>query len=60
MAFTGSGRTLGGGGDGGASSSAPAPAAALEGEWEGVNESQPVTSLQLRLMDGSRMVRGCG
>jgi UBX domain-containing protein 1 len=36
----------------GSSSAAAAPA----GEWEGVNESQPTTSIQLRLYDGSRMV----
>mmetsp|Transcript_24272 Transcript_24272/g.53065 ORF Transcript_24272/g.53065 Transcript_24272/m.53065 type:complete len:285 (-) Transcript_24272:261-1115(-) len=56
-AFQGSGRTLAGSG---ASSSSAATAAAQEqaaaGEWEGVNESQPTTSLQLRLADGSRMV----
>jgi UBX domain-containing protein 1 len=61
VAFGGSGRTLGAsGGAGGASGSAaaapPAPAAAPPGEWEGVDESQPATSLQLRLHDGERMV----
>jgi len=37
-------------GAGGASSAAPA------GEWQGVDESQPTTSIQLRLSDGSRLV----
>jgi UBX domain-containing protein 1 len=54
VAFGGSGRTLGGGG---ASSSAPpAPQQQPAGEWEGVDESKPTTSLQLRLYDGSRLV----
>lgn len=38
---------------------APAPAGpstAVSTSWEGVDESQPSTSLQLRLADGSRMV----
>ena len=62
VAFGGSGRTLGGGGggggggDGGASTSAAAAAAAPPGEWEGVDESKPTTSLQLRLADGARLV----
>lgn len=59
VAFSGSGRTLGG--SSGASSSQAAAAAAAAGsappgEWEGVDESQPTTSIQLRLSDGSRMV----
>jgi UBX domain-containing protein 1 len=62
-AFAGEGRTLGGGASsssGGAGSSAAAAAAAAAnadaGEWAGVDESQPTTSIQLRLHDGSRMV----
>jgi len=58
VAFSGSGNTLGG--EASTSSSAPAaPAAtgaAADCEWEGVDESKPTTSLQLRLVDGSRMV----
>jgi UBX domain-containing protein 1 len=54
VAFGGSGRTLGG--DGGAPSSAPAAAQQPAGEWEGVDDSKPTTSLQLRLYDGSRLV----
>ncbi|KXZ55366.1 hypothetical protein GPECTOR_3g495 [Gonium pectorale] len=58
--FTGTGRTLGGGSSGaGASTSAAAAAATVDsnpGEWKGVDESKPTTSLQLRLPDGSRMV----
>lgn len=52
---TGTGRTLAGPST---SSTAAAAAAAAEpaGEWRGVDESQPTTSLQLRLADGSRMV----
>ncbi len=61
VAFAGSGRTLGGGSSSGAGSSSAAAAAvsanaAPAGEWEGVDESQPTTSVQLRLHDGSRMV----
>jgi UBX domain-containing protein 1 len=54
VAFGGSGRTLGATG---ASTSAPPPAAAQPaGEWEGVDDAKPTTSLQLRLYDGSRLV----
>lgn len=70
VAFAGSGQTLAGGGGGaggeGASSSATAvqgaaaAAAAASGdgggEWAGVDESAPTTSLQLRMADGSRLV----
>ena len=54
VAFSGSGRTLGG------TSSAPAapaaaPPPAPSGEWT-VDESHPTTSVQLRLSDGSRVV----
>jgi UBX domain-containing protein 1 len=55
VAFSGSGRTLGGS-SGAGSSQAAAASSAPPGEWEGVNESQPTTSIQLRLSDGSRMV----
>ena len=47
-------------GQGEASSSSaavPSSEVSIVPAWEGVNESQPVTSLQLRLADGSRMVR---
>lgn len=58
VAFAGSGRTLGSSSAAGASSSAAATGSGSEdpGEWKGVNESQPTTSIQLRLYDGSRMV----
>mmetsp|Transcript_7103 Transcript_7103/g.12186 ORF Transcript_7103/g.12186 Transcript_7103/m.12186 type:complete len:297 (+) Transcript_7103:62-952(+) len=52
--FQGSGRTLASGSAG--PSGVAAGAAAAQGEWAGVNESQPTTSLQLRMADGSRMV----
>ncbi|KAG1675149.1 hypothetical protein FOA52_003372 [Chlamydomonas sp. UWO 241] len=58
-AFTGSGRTLTADGGGASTSAAAAAAAAADadaGEWEGVDETKPATSLQLRLADGSRMV----
>ncbi|KAI8476447.1 MAG: ubiquitin-related domain-containing protein [Monoraphidium minutum] len=54
IAFGGSGRTLAAGG--GASTSAPPAPAASAGEWEGVDDGAPTTSLQLRLYDGERMV----
>ncbi|KAJ9527887.1 hypothetical protein QJQ45_005536 [Haematococcus lacustris] len=57
-AFVGSGRTLGTSGPGASSEAGPsssAAASAAEGEWEGVNEAQPTTSLQLRLADGARL-----
>lgn len=56
--FTGTGRTLGGGsaGAGASTSSAAAQEPLPAGEWEGVDEGKPTTSLQLRLPDGSRMV----
>lgn len=41
---------------GGTSSGAADAPAAVQGEWEGVNESEPATSVQLRLADGTRMV----
>ncbi|EFJ44950.1 hypothetical protein VOLCADRAFT_109909 [Volvox carteri f. nagariensis] len=54
--FTGTGRTLGGS-SGASTSAAPPPAESISaGEWKGVDESKPTTSLQLRLPDGSRMV----
>ena len=54
--FQGTGRKLTAD-EGGASSSAAAAAqAAPAGEWGGIDESQPSTSLQIRLADGSRMV----
>ncbi|GAX85737.1 hypothetical protein CEUSTIGMA_g13152.t1 [Chlamydomonas eustigma] len=37
-------------------SALPPPGGVLAGEWKGVNEDLPVTSLQLRMADGSRMV----
>jgi UBX domain-containing protein 1 len=64
-AFTGAGRTLGGGAAGGSGAGAaaagaaavlpPAAAGATPGVWV-VDETAPVTSLQLRLLDGSRVV----
>jgi len=54
-AFQGTGQTLGGGGGASTSAAAAAPASSTT-EWAGVDESQPTTSLQLRLADGSRMV----
>lgn len=36
-----------------------AGAAAQQGEWAGVDESNPTTSLQLRMADGTRMVCAC-
>ena len=62
--FTGTGRTLGAptSTSAGASTSAASAAAAAAaadasaGEWQGVDEALPSTSLQLRLPDGSRMV----
>lgn len=59
VAFSGAGQTLGTSSSAGASSSqqaAAASSAAPAGEWEGVDESKPTTSIQLRLYDGSRMV----
>eukprot|EP00882_Tetradesmus_deserticola_P021094 GHRQ01022824.1.p3 GENE.GHRQ01022824.1~~GHRQ01022824.1.p3 ORF type:complete len:184 (-),score=37.49 GHRQ01022824.1:550-1101(-) len=55
VAFSGAGRTLGAS-SGASSSQAAAASSAPPGEWEGVDESQPTTSVQLRLSDGSRMV----
>ena len=57
-AFQGSGRTLAATPSSIASNSAAAAssAAAADGEWKGVDESKPTTSLQLRMADGSRMV----
>lgn len=51
-AFSGAGRRLT---DDAPAAPAAAPAAP-SGTWGGVDESQPTTSLQLRLADGSRMV----
>eukprot|EP00879_Flechtneria_rotunda_P024395 GHRR01025858.1.p1 GENE.GHRR01025858.1~~GHRR01025858.1.p1 ORF type:complete len:205 (+),score=79.73 GHRR01025858.1:322-936(+) len=57
VAFAGTGRTLGASSSSGASSSqAGTSSAPPAGEWEGVDESKPTTSIQLRLYDGSRMV----
>jgi len=66
-AFQGAGQTLGGGGGGGGGGAAAVAAAAAAaaagasssgggGEWEGVDESAPTTSLQLRMADGSRLL----
>lgn len=52
-AFAGAGRRLA---DDAEQAAAPAAADAPSGTWGGVDESQPTTSLQLRLADGSRMV----
>eukprot|EP01024_Parvocaulis_polyphysoides_P028512 TRINITY_DN25774_c0_g2_i1.p1 TRINITY_DN25774_c0_g2~~TRINITY_DN25774_c0_g2_i1.p1 ORF type:complete len:308 (-),score=52.18 TRINITY_DN25774_c0_g2_i1:230-1090(-) len=38
------------------SSSSNQPSSQIQGQWEGVDESLPVTSIQLRMSDGSRMV----
>lgn len=40
----------------GSSQAGASSSAAPAGEWEGVDESKPTTSIQLRLHDGSRMV----
>ncbi|KAF6266706.1 ubiquitin-related domain-containing protein [Scenedesmus sp. NREL 46B-D3] len=56
VAFSGAGRTLGASSGAGSSQAAAAAGSAPPGEWEGVDESQPTTSIQLRLSDGSRMV----
>lgn len=42
--------------EGGSASSAQATEAP-QGEWQGIDENQPATSIQIRLADGSRMVR---
>lgn len=60
VAFTGRGRTLAGDAPsssrpGAAERSAPKPANP-QMPWEGVDSSQPTTSIQIRLADGSRMV----
>jgi hypothetical protein len=54
-AFVGTGRTLGSEASTSGAASIPAQTSA-EGEWAGVDEGKPTTSLQLRLADGSRMV----
>ncbi|GLC43269.1 hypothetical protein PLESTB_001492100 [Pleodorina starrii] len=55
--FTGTGRTLGGSSGASTSAAPPMPAESIAaGEWKGVDESKPTTSLQLRMPDGSRMV----
>lgn len=50
--FTGTGHKLG---SNGASTSAAAPQQPME-SWSGPDESQPITSIQIRLPDGSRLV----
>ncbi|KAL0025359.1 hypothetical protein WJX79_011059 [Trebouxia sp. C0005] len=56
-AFSGSGQTLAGPSRGASSStSTTTPASSSSTPWAGVNESEPATSIQLRLADGSRMV----
>ena len=63
--FSGAGRTLGGGGGGasapGPSSAPPPPAPAPASgasvhTWPGADPSQPTTSIQVRLADGTRLV----
>lgn len=62
QAFQGTGRTLAGGSGSTSAAAGSSSAAALpvatssEGEWRGVDEGKPTTSLQLRLADGSRLV----
>ncbi|KAK9832744.1 hypothetical protein WJX81_007147 [Elliptochloris bilobata] len=63
QAFQGTGRTLAGddagpSGSGTAGAAAAGPPASTAGgqPWDGVEEGQPSTSIQLRLADGSRMV----
>jgi hypothetical protein len=66
VAFQGEGQTLAAGGEseGAAAVKAAAAKAASSsaggadggGEWAGVDESAPTTSLQLRMADGSRLV----
>ena len=41
---------------GGASTSAAAPALAAAGTWDGPDDSKPMTSIQIRMPDGSRLV----
>mmetsp|Transcript_42073 Transcript_42073/g.105554 ORF Transcript_42073/g.105554 Transcript_42073/m.105554 type:complete len:187 (-) Transcript_42073:133-693(-) len=55
--FQGTGRkmTANEGGGGSSAAAAPQPEAPL-GEWQGIDENQPATSIQIRLADGSRMV----
>lgn len=55
-AFTGSGRTLGSSTAAGGAGTSSSVAPVAEREWEGVDESKPTTSLQLRLADGTRSV----
>lgn len=55
-AFVGQGRTLGSSRPAAPAAASSSQSAAAAGEWQGVDESQPTTSLQLRLSDGSRMV----
>ncbi|DBA76970.1 hypothetical protein WJX77_003686 [Trebouxia sp. C0004] len=56
-AFSGSGQTLAGPSSGASpSTSTTLPASSASTPWAGVNESEPATSIQLRLADGSRMV----
>lgn len=56
--FQGTGRkmTANEGGGGSSAAAAPQPEAPL-GEWQGIDENQPATSIQIRLADGSRMVK---
>lgn len=52
VAFRGEGRKLADA-DAGAAGASGGP---VDGQWEGVDEGAPTTSIQLRLADGSRMV----
>ncbi|GAB4821920.1 hypothetical protein N2152v2_008966 [Parachlorella kessleri] len=59
VAFAGTGRRLAGGSAGASTSgggAAPTNVSQPSVAWEGADESQPTTSIQLRLADGSRMV----
>eukprot|EP01024_Parvocaulis_polyphysoides_P036144 TRINITY_DN3216_c0_g1_i2.p1 TRINITY_DN3216_c0_g1~~TRINITY_DN3216_c0_g1_i2.p1 ORF type:complete len:385 (-),score=88.94 TRINITY_DN3216_c0_g1_i2:385-1515(-) len=57
VAFTGQGNKLRDENENGESSNKSSQQQQqVSGQWEGVNESEPVTSIQLRLSDGSRMV----
>lgn len=57
VAFTGSGMRLGGAGTSAPpAAAAPAAAPAPAATWQGPDESKPLTSLQIRLADGSRLV----
>lgn len=54
--FQGTGRKMADDSKGKSSAASMPSRNAPAGEWNGVDESQPATSLQLRLADGSRMV----